>query len=709
MTATATLDGVSKSSTASVTVNPDPLNALSLAGVTVVAGSTQQLDATATDQHGNILTDLTILWTVLDQNAGSISSTGILTAGEVAQTFAGAVRAQTTQGSVTQIATANVTITPGPLEQVVIAPGSVELGIGMIQQYVAVGADQFGNRLSGLIFTWSVEASGGDIGATTGLFTAGTTPGSYVDTVKTTTPQGGITRSDTGTVTVLPDRVAYILAVNYDQWDVYIADWDNANSQLINAKRLTETPAPKFRLGWSPDGKRIVFGSFSPTTGDGILAMNDDGSWTNLLLANTSSELNLLPAWSPYGSKIAFIRLDAQSFDLFMMDVDGSDVIQLANTSGAGELAPAWSPDSTKIAYDFTDNATRTGDIWVGDVTDPGFPRKALFLLQTFNSSNESRPSFSPDGTNILFESTLGVDLEIWVAAATGFNPVQLTSNDVIDEDAAWSPDGTKILFVSTRDGTGDAAAEKEIYIMDADGSNVIRLTTNTAIDSSPRWAPRKRGIDVTEDSVVIPGASTLQSSTTQAVAADAQPSVVRIRTDIGSGSGFIVGSTGLVLTNNHVISGADAIQVWLDGDDPTASGRVATVVGADLLRDLAVLQIDSVGLPTLELGALSSVDSGDQIVVMGFPGGATVIVLTIGDVTNTEFYPSRNVLWLETNADIAVGSSGGPLLNLQGQVIGVVTAKSVTLGLEDVGFAISANTLRIYLDRLKAGEVISN
>ena len=722
MTATATLDGVSASSTVPVTVNPDPLNALSLADVTVVAGATQQLQATATDQHGNTLTNVTILWTPLDANAGSIiPTTGLLTAGEVAQTFAGAVRAQTTQGGVTRIATVTVTITPGPLDQVVIAPGSVELGIGMTQQYVAVGADRFGNRLSGLTFTWSVEASGGAIDAATGLFAASATPGSYVNTVKATTTLGGISRSDTGTVTVLPDRIAYLgVSVSGDQiqQEVYIADWDAAARKLTDEKRVTNNPAPKNRLTWSPDGKRIAFGSAFPTTGDGILAMNDDGTWTNVLFPNTSSVLHFLPAWSPDGSKIAFTKLDAGSFDLFMMDVDGSDVIQLAKTPGKGYLVPDWSPDSTTIAYDFTDFSTGTGDIWVMDISKEGNPRRALFLDPRFTLPNETRPSFSPDGAKILFESDLGGDPEIWVADATGFNPVQLTSNDVIDEDAAWSPDGTKILFVSTRDGVADIAAHKEIYIADIDLtdpnnpslSNITRLTDNLANDVSPRWAPRKRGIDVTEDSVVIPGASTLQASTTQAVSAGAQPAVVRIRTTEGSGSGFIIGSTGLILTNNHVISGADTIIVWLDGDDPsTAGGRLATVVGADLLRDLAVLQIDSVGLPVLELGDLSGVDSGDQIVVMGFPGGSTVIVLTTGDVTKTEFDPGRNVLWLETNADIAVGSSGGPLLNLQGQVVGVVTAKSVTVGLEDVGFAISANTVRIYLVRLQAGEVISN
>ena len=79
----------------------------------------------------------------------------------------------------------------------------------------------------------------------------------------------------------------------------------------------------------------------------------------------------------------------------------------------------------------------------------------------------------------------------------------------------------------------------------------------------------------------------------------------------------------------------------------------------------------------------------------------------TSGFVSTTTFDRGRNILWVQTDSAINPGNSGGPLLNLQGQVIGVITAKFIGLGVEGVGFAISPNTVKLYLDRLKAGEVI--
>ncbi|HLF04250.1 MAG TPA: trypsin-like peptidase domain-containing protein, partial [Dehalococcoidia bacterium] len=84
-------------------------------------------------------------------------------------------------------------------------------------------------------------------------------------------------------------------------------------------------------------------------------------------------------------------------------------------------------------------------------------------------------------------------------------------------------------------------------------------------------------------------------------------------------------------------------------------------------------------------------------------------LTVTRGLASSFRADSGRNVALVQTDSAVNPGNSGGPMLNLQGQVIGVVSAKSVSISVEGVGFAISANTVRQYLERLKAGEVIKN
>ena len=213
----------------------------------------------------------------------------------------------------------------------------------------------------------------------------------------------------------------------------------------------------------------------------------------------------------------------------------------------------------------------------------------------------------------------------------------------------------------------------------------------------------------MSEASVVIPRSSTLKASTVQEVTTKAGEAVVRIEVELGSGSGsasgFVVDADGLVLTNNHVIRDAVTITVYLsDGNS-----YEATVKGRDLVRDLAVVKIEASDLPTLELGDISNVGLGSEVVVAGFPLGADDLSISRGVVSSIRKDSGRNIIWIQTDSAINPGNSGGPMLNLQGQVIGVVSAKFVGVSIEGIGLTISTNTVKLYLDRLLAGEVISN
>lgn len=166
-----------------------------------------------------------------------------------------------------------------------------------------------------------------------------------------------------------------------------------------------------------------------------------------------------------------------------------------------------------------------------------------------------------------------------------------------------------------------------------------------------------------------------------------------------GVGSGFIVSEDGLVITNEHVISGATGITVVVGDKDKSYH---ASVVGADYDLDLAILQIEGAkDLPYLKMGNSSDVKVGDWVIAIGNPFGFdhTVTVGVIGAKGRPITVKDRHYEdLLQTDAAINPGNSGGPLLNLKGQVIGINTAVAQAQG---IGFAIPSKTVQDVLDEL--------
>lgn len=176
-------------------------------------------------------------------------------------------------------------------------------------------------------------------------------------------------------------------------------------------------------------------------------------------------------------------------------------------------------------------------------------------------------------------------------------------------------------------------------------------------------------------------------------------PAAPRVRQ--GLGSGFIFRSDGLVLTNDHVVRGADKIQVEVLGFDEPFD---AEVVGSDYTMDLAVLKITPAGkpFPVLELGDSDAVRVGDWVIAVGNPYGLDHTV-TVG-VISAKGRPLRiegreYSELIQTDAAINPGNSGGPLLDARGRAIGINTA--VDAGKQGIGFAIPMNQVKSVLDRL--------
>lgn len=223
----------------------------------------------------------------------------------------------------------------------------------------------------------------------------------------------------------------------------------------------------------SPDGSKIAFASYRDGNWE-IYVMNVNGSdQTRLTFRPEWGDGS--PAWSPDGSKIAFASSDPvvpwEPASVFVMEADGSNITPLDAYGGR----MSWSPDGTKIVTSIRGdllsivNADGSGSTSLGCV--PGLP----FACDA--------PDWSPDGAKIVFHQ-LTEELDgfyvLYTMAPDGSNPEQLTSQPSFNP--TWSPDGSKIAFVSSISGNS------EIYTMNSDGSNQLQVTNTPEDETSPNW-----------------------------------------------------------------------------------------------------------------------------------------------------------------------------------------------------------------------------
>ena len=256
------------------------------------------------------------------------------------------------------------------------------------------------------------------------------------------------------------------------------------NSDGKRVRRLTRHFEYDAVPAWSPDGQKIAFMSFRDDPRD-IYVMNPDG--TNLInLTQSPERSDSSPSWSPDGNQIVF-----STGDIWVMDADGKNQLNLTNHH-AGDTNPEWSPDGMQIA--FTSNRDRAWEF-------EGWDNRDIYVMNTdgtnlINLTNhpakDGSPAWSPDGNQIAFSSNREGNTEVYVMNADGTNPINLTNHPAADSGPDWSPAGTQIAFSTNRDGDWEKKPNDnwEIYVMNADGANPINLTNHPAWDSGPAWEP---------------------------------------------------------------------------------------------------------------------------------------------------------------------------------------------------------------------------
>jgi Tol biopolymer transport system component len=284
--------------------------------------------------------------------------------------------------------------------------------------------------------------------------------------------------------------------------EIYLIDSDG-----LNPRRLTNNSDGDGFAALSPDGKQIVFDSnrrrlaSEPVNTSDLFLMHTDGAEQTFLTRGSSA------TWSPDAKSIAFhrsasgtgmpIKTDpgAATFDsdIFVANVEdlgrGVPPRNLTNSPDKIDDDADWSPDGRKIVFtrhDVSDDQMNsvTAEIYVITVDGTGLTRL------TFNNEEERGPSWSPDGTRIVYScrKATGVvpappalpDFEICIMNADGSNQVQLTDNAVGDLTATFSPDGQRILFHRT--------PVNQLWTINPDGSGLTQLTTSTGRNLLANW-----------------------------------------------------------------------------------------------------------------------------------------------------------------------------------------------------------------------------
>jgi Tol biopolymer transport system component len=258
------------------------------------------------------------------------------------------------------------------------------------------------------------------------------------------------------------------------------------NIEAGDKTQLTYPPAGSSDLAasWSFDGELIVFQHTDQTGLSSLWLMPAEGGEPTLLLGDQYN--NFQPTWSSSNRKIVFVSNRAGHENLWDIDISSGELRQLTS-------APE------RILYP---SISHTGQLAYSE-----FIHQAdLYLLQldsgtderlTFHSHDNFNAHFSPDGKDLVYQSTRSGDHEIWLHNLTGVDEINLTNNPAIDIKPTWSPDGRQVVFLSNRDGAF------YLWIMNTDGSNVHRLTEHPvplpsnfwSYSLDVRWAPDGKAI----------------------------------------------------------------------------------------------------------------------------------------------------------------------------------------------------------------------
>ena len=260
----------------------------------------------------------------------------------------------------------------------------------------------------------------------------------------------------------------------------------------------------------------------------------------------------------------------------------------------------------------------------------------------------------------------------------------------------------------------GSVAGVGSIILLSENNGSIAKKIGITNWDNLTIPLTETKKINVQESSAVIDTANKVSPAVVSIVAKSQVQTIFGNTAESSSaGTGFIITSDGLILTNKHVVSETSAVYIVITADGKNYDGTIQSV---DPLNDLAVVKISANGLSVVELGDSDQLQVGQWVVTIGNALGQYQNTVTAGVISakrrdiqasDSSGSSSENLSgMLQTDAAINAGNSGGPLVDLEGQVIGINTA--VASGAQGIGFAIPINAAKSAIDSIKkTGKII--
>ena len=301
--------------------------------------------------------------------------------------------------------------------------------------------------------------------------------------ISTSTPTPSITPTATLTVTPIPTQlgggpghIVFSAKDEGDDLEIYLVD---IFKKAPNPVKLTNNNAQDFDPVWSPDGSKIAFVSDRDGRSD-IFIMNSDGS-NPFNLTNSVFE-DLSPAWSPDGKKIVFSR-NIGNTEIYKINIDANNLVRLTNIiSFDKEPSVSISPTTGLNIVVFESNRRDSNYSELYTMVLDGSDEKKLFSNRY--RQWDTSASFSPDGTKIVFLSSVLGQNDVFLVNSNGTNLQQLTFTKNTNEySPSWSPDGSHIIFASSDSQTNT------IYQMNIDGSDIIQIISMDDANY-PSWRP---------------------------------------------------------------------------------------------------------------------------------------------------------------------------------------------------------------------------